>query len=205
MENSNIKDQIRNLQQTYTASMDKLREKQRQLDAAQVENKLLKMKVSTGAWISCSPFPPLASSSSLSFHHQLSHSDFSILFSVGFWHPSVANPAGSDLTALRVSVFRAVSADWGHPHTHPRPPVSIPVASAAETSSWHCPYVLRGPLGCLQVWGLRSFSVGDFPSGPVVKNLPAKCMGHGFDPWSGKIPHATRQLSLCTATTESLL
>ena len=97
--------------------MDKLREKQRQLDAAQVENKLLKMKVSTGAWISCSRFPPLASSSSLSFHHQLSHSDFSILFSVGFWHPSVANPAGSDLTALRVSVFRAVSADWGHPHT----------------------------------------------------------------------------------------
>uniref|UniRef100_A0A8C0ABC3 Myocardial zonula adherens protein n=1 Tax=Bos mutus grunniens TaxID=30521 RepID=A0A8C0ABC3_BOSMU len=45
LENSNIKDQIRNLQQTYTASMDKLREKQRQLDAAQVENKLLKMKV----------------------------------------------------------------------------------------------------------------------------------------------------------------
>ncbi|KAG5206650.1 myocardial zonula adherens protein [Ovis canadensis] len=45
LENSNIKDQIRNLQQTYTASMDKLREKERQLDAAQVENKLLKMKV----------------------------------------------------------------------------------------------------------------------------------------------------------------
>ena len=58
LENSNIKDQIRNLQQTYTASMDKLREKQRQLDAAQVENKLLKMKVNTGAWICCSPLPP---------------------------------------------------------------------------------------------------------------------------------------------------
>ncbi|XP_014636247.1 PREDICTED: myocardial zonula adherens protein isoform X2 [Ceratotherium simum simum] len=45
LENSNIKDQIRNLQQTYEASMDKLREKQRQLDVAQVENRLLKMKV----------------------------------------------------------------------------------------------------------------------------------------------------------------
>uniref|UniRef100_A0A667GK11 Myocardial zonula adherens protein n=1 Tax=Lynx canadensis TaxID=61383 RepID=A0A667GK11_LYNCA len=45
LENSNIKDQIRNLQQTYEASMDKLREKQRQLEAAQVENQLLKMKV----------------------------------------------------------------------------------------------------------------------------------------------------------------
>lgn len=45
LENSNIKDQIRNLQQTYEVSMDKLREKQRQLEAAQVENQLLKMKV----------------------------------------------------------------------------------------------------------------------------------------------------------------
>ncbi|XP_051012715.1 myocardial zonula adherens protein isoform X1 [Acomys russatus] len=45
LENSNIKDQIRRLQQTYEASMDKLREKQRQLEAAQMENQLLKMKV----------------------------------------------------------------------------------------------------------------------------------------------------------------
>lgn len=121
MENSNIKDQIRNLQQTYTASMDKLREKQRQLDAAQVENKLLKMKVDTGAWISCSPFPPpLSSSSSLSFHHQLSHSDFSILFSVGFWRPSVANPAGSDLTALRGFLCSELSVQIGRTPYTPR-------------------------------------------------------------------------------------
>ncbi|XP_070278031.1 myocardial zonula adherens protein isoform X3 [Myotis yumanensis] len=45
LENSNIKDQIRNLQQTYEASMNKLREKQRQLEAAKVENQLLKMKM----------------------------------------------------------------------------------------------------------------------------------------------------------------
>ncbi|KAM9183781.1 myocardial zonula adherens protein [Dugong dugon] len=45
LENNNIKGQIRNLQQTYQASMDKLQEKQRQLEAAQVENQLLKMKV----------------------------------------------------------------------------------------------------------------------------------------------------------------
>nr|KAF6501030.1 hypothetical protein HJG59_008024 [Molossus molossus] len=45
LENSDIKDQIRNLQQTYQASMDKLQEKQRQLEAAHVENQLLKMKV----------------------------------------------------------------------------------------------------------------------------------------------------------------
>ena len=31
------------------------------------------------------------------------------------------------------------------------------------------------------------------------------CRGHGFDPWSGKIPHAAEQLSLCATTTEPLL
>ncbi|XP_036591634.1 myocardial zonula adherens protein [Trichosurus vulpecula] len=45
LENSTIKDQIRNLQHTYEASMEQLREKQRQLEVAQVENQLLKLKV----------------------------------------------------------------------------------------------------------------------------------------------------------------
>ena len=29
-----------------------------------------------------------------------------------------------------------------------------------------------------------------------------QCRGHGFEPWSGKIPHAAEQLSPCTTTTE---
>ena len=29
-----------------------------------------------------------------------------------------------------------------------------------------------------------------------------QCRGHGFEPWSGKIPHATELLSLCATTTE---
>ena len=29
-----------------------------------------------------------------------------------------------------------------------------------------------------------------------------RCRGHGFEPWSGKIPHATEQLSPCATTTE---
>ena len=29
--------------------------------------------------------------------------------------------------------------------------------------------------------------------------------GHGFDPWSGKIPHATEQLSPCAPTTKLVL
>ena len=34
-----------------------------------------------------------------------------------------------------------------------------------------------------------------FPGGAVVENLPANAGGHGFKPWSGKIPHAAEQLS----------
>ena len=32
--------------------------------------------------------------------------------------------------------------------------------------------------------------IQDFPGGPGVGNASAKCRGHGFDPWSRKIPHA---------------
>ena len=42
----------------------------------------------------------------------------------------------------------------------------------------------------------------DFSGGAVVKNLPASAGGHGFKPWSGKIPRAAEQLSPCTTTTE---
>ena len=44
---------------------------------------------------------------------------------------------------------------------------------------------------------------GDFPGGTVVKNLPANAGDmDGFNPWSGKIPHAAEQLSPCATTTE---
>ena len=42
----------------------------------------------------------------------------------------------------------------------------------------------------------------DFPGGAVVKNLPA---GAGFEPWSGKLPYATEQLSLRATATEPVL
>ena len=48
--------------------------------------------------------------------------------------------------------------------------------------------------------------LGDFPGGAMVKNPSANAgnnQGPGFNPWSGKIPHATEQLSPCATTTES--
>ena len=45
----------------------------------------------------------------------------------------------------------------------------------------------------------------DFPGGPVVKNLPSNTGDAGTIPGQGtKIPPATGQLSLHTATTEAL-
>ena len=36
------------------------------------------------------------------------------------------------------------------------------------------------------------------------KESACQCRGHGFDPWSRKIPHALGQLSPCSTTTEAL-
>ena len=44
-----------------------------------------------------------------------------------------------------------------------------------------------------------------FPGGTVVKNPPANAGDYGFEPWSGRIPHAAEQLSPCTPTTEPAL
>ena len=41
-----------------------------------------------------------------------------------------------------------------------------------------------------------------FPGGAVVENLPATAGGHGFEPWSGKIPRAAEQLGPWATTIE---
>ena len=43
------------------------------------------------------------------------------------------------------------------------------------------------------------------PWGFNGKESAGQCWGHGFDPWSGKIPHAGKNLSPCTTTTEPVL
>ena len=45
--------------------------------------------------------------------------------------------------------------------------------------------------------------VGDFPGGPVVKNLPSNAGDTGSIPgWGTKIPHTAGQLSPCATTIE---
>ena len=45
--------------------------------------------------------------------------------------------------------------------------------------------------------------LGDFPGGPLVKNLPSNERDMGLIPgWGNKIPHTMRQLSLHATTTE---
>ena len=43
-----------------------------------------------------------------------------------------------------------------------------------------------------------------FPGSSMVRSLSARAGNKGFSPWSKKVPHATEQLSLCSATTEPI-
>ena len=58
---------------------------------------------------------------------------------------------------------------------------------------WNWSRAVPGGLGTVQ---------GDFPDGPVIRNLPCNAGDMGLIPDGGmKIPHATGQLNLGTATT----
>ena len=56
-------------------------------------------------------------------------------------------------------------------------------------------------MGCLRKEKKRELrkNVRGFPGGPVV-NICLPMQGHRFDPWSGKIPHATEHQIPCTTT-----
>ena len=51
-------------------------------------------------------------------------------------------------------------------------------------------------------WTLKIVTARGFPGGSVVKNLPASA---GSNPWSGKIPHVSEQLSPQAATAKPVL
>ena len=45
----------------------------------------------------------------------------------------------------------------------------------------------------------------ELPSWSSGQEFACQCRGHGFEPWSGKIPRAVEQQSPCTTTTEPVL
>ena len=55
--------------------------------------------------------------------------------------------------------------------------------------------------GIFTVSNIKITSKWDLSGGTVVKNT-CQCRGHGFDPWSRKIPYAMEQISPCATTTE---
>ena len=55
------------------------------------------------------------------------------------------------------------------------------------------------------LWGHKDQKSWTKLNDTVVKNPPANAGDQGFNPWSGKIPRAAEQLSLCTTTTEPAL
>ena len=55
---------------------------------------------------------------------------------------------------------------------------------------------------CIQISKCNTFGLPWWLSG---KESACQCWRHGFDPWSGRIPQATEQLSSCPTTTEPVL
>ena len=95
----------------------------------------------------------------------------------GTWDPINSSPKqGLNLYALR----------WEHGVPTTGPPGKSPMIGSTGTS------------------GLIStiIYIQHFPGGTLDENPLANPRGHGFDSWSGKIPHAEGQLSLWATTTE---
>ena len=63
----------------------------------------------------------------------------------------------------------------------------------SELYPWHLEQGLAQS-SCLVNSCLRN-ELQDFPGGAVDKESACQCRGHGFEPWSRKIPHAAEQLS----------
>ena len=52
-----------------------------------------------------------------------------------------------------------------------------------------------------------TLEIGDMRTSVVTQcgRIHLPCRSHGFNPWSGKTPHAVEQLSLCATTIEPVL
>ena len=75
-----------------------------------------------------------------------------------------------------------------------------------KTASFECKIALKFRDLKMQ-WAnliLKASKIG-LPWWPSGQESACQCRGHGFQPWSGKIPHAAEPLSPCATTTEPVL
>ena len=57
-------------------------------------------------------------------------------------------------------------------------------------------------LRTILLWNIRVLIAWENLTLKTIWGFPGGAGGHRFEPWSGKIPHATEQLSLCATTTD---
>lgn len=138
---------MKDLRRSYEASVGQLRERQRQLEVAQVENQLLKMKVKCGGADSPRPFS--------SFPFLLSPPIFSnsspfLCFPSWRRPPFCGQLCRACLRAPRGFLCSLLSVQIGGPHECPQRallpwpqwPQGLP-----RPSSWRCCHILRGHCG----------------------------------------------------------
>ena len=88
-------------------------------------------------------------------------------------------------------------------NTHALPTLSIP-RSVIKSSLGRPSYmvILRIPSLTTTLYWTLSVAKEGLPWWFTVEEFACQCRGYGFNPWSGKIPHAMEQLSPCATTTE---
>ena len=73
------------------------------------------------------------------------------------------------------------------------------MATHSSILAWEGPWTEEP--GVLQSIRLQESDTG-LPWWPSGKEPTCQCRRHGFDPWSGTVPHAAEQLSQCTIATQ---
>ncbi|KAM8974508.1 myocardial zonula adherens protein [Pelodytes ibericus] len=76
LENCNIRDEVKNLQQSYDESLDKLNEKQKLLEAARAENQLLKVKIESSQEANASVMREMARKVYSQYEEKLQQEEF---------------------------------------------------------------------------------------------------------------------------------
>ena len=79
------------------------------------------------------------------------------------------------------------------------------VHNSKLSTQWIKEYIKRETKKCLETkkeWNHSITKLMGLPWWHSGWESACQCRGHGFEPWSGKIPHATEQLGLWATITE---
>ena len=140
--------------------------------------------------------------------YQISHGRAGALISPGNWDGGIWTILGTsgtlniqpteDHLEKSVPAISKNSSEESLPRWNESPPFHPPLTSSLY---WYIrERSQQDPRGQLQSQSQKSLR--GFPGG---REFASQCRWHGFDPWSGRVPHGKEQLSQCLPTTKPVL